>query len=107
MSRTNTQLPNMFKVNSQGLHGLGGQSQTTEDEIVGQLLDNNIRPYGAISSSLDNSPATARKTVGFRFPDDLKSNDNRDRDRGGGLTSQRGDKKDHQKFNNYLDFYPS
>ena len=52
----------------------GQQSQTTEEEIAEQLLEYNPRNYGGMSSSLDNSPTT-RKTVGFHFPDDLKSND--------------------------------
>lgn len=51
--------------------------ETSEEEIVEQLMEYHPKSKHGTLSSLDNSPHT-RKTVGFLFPDDLKSNDTYD-----------------------------
>ena len=47
--------------------------EASEEEIVEQLLEYHPKATGTFSS-VEGSPQT-RKTVGFTFPDDLKSNE--------------------------------
>lgn len=47
--------------------------EASEEEIVEQLLEYHPKATGTFSS-LEGSPRT-RKTVGFSFPEDLKSNE--------------------------------